>query len=195
MKWPLFNRLCKSVNLWNSHTGLAPEASNIPNEIQVLNWGLIWSLHYSSDEQIIEMITEIKFAILNLLLHSWEEPLTCFDCNWQMKLTSHAIRAACQTHARSMEKQAVARSGFSLVWRRRNQLLAGYWKCGQTQLVVFHIMLYHMENHRLLGKWTLKWYSTIKIIFKCNKMFRTKVELQAAGKWTFLGFSLMFSPG
>ena len=26
-----------------SHAGLAPEASNIPNEIQVLNWGLIWS--------------------------------------------------------------------------------------------------------------------------------------------------------
>ena len=40
------------------------EASNIPNKIQVLNWGLIWSLHYSPDEQIIEMITEIKFAII-----------------------------------------------------------------------------------------------------------------------------------
>ena len=38
-----YDRLCKSVNLWNSHAGLAPEASNIPNEIQVLNWGLIWS--------------------------------------------------------------------------------------------------------------------------------------------------------
>ena len=66
--------------LWNSHAGLAPEASNIPNEIQVLNWGLIWSLHYSSEEHIIEMITEIKFAIINLLIHSWEERLTCFDC-------------------------------------------------------------------------------------------------------------------
>ena len=66
---------------WNSHAGLAPQASNIPNEIQVLNWGLIWSLHYSSDEQIIEMITEIKFAIINVLIHSWEERLTCFDCN------------------------------------------------------------------------------------------------------------------
>ena len=40
------------------------EASNIPNEIQVLNWDLIWSLHYSPNEQIIEMITEIKFAII-----------------------------------------------------------------------------------------------------------------------------------
>ena len=38
-----YDRLCKSVNLWNSHAGLAPEASNIPNEIQVLNWGLNWS--------------------------------------------------------------------------------------------------------------------------------------------------------
>ena len=38
--------------------GLAPEASNIPNEIQVLNRGLILSLYYSSDEQIIEMILQ-----------------------------------------------------------------------------------------------------------------------------------------
>ena len=66
--------------MWNSHAGLAPEAGNIPNEIQVLNWGLIWSFHYSSDEQIIEIITEIKFAIINLLIYSWEERLTCFDC-------------------------------------------------------------------------------------------------------------------
>ena len=40
-----------------------------------------WSFHYSSDEQIIETITEIKFAIIvNLVIHSWEERLTCFDC-------------------------------------------------------------------------------------------------------------------
>ena len=36
--------------------------------------------HYSSDERIIEIITEIKFAIKNLLIHSWEERLTSFDC-------------------------------------------------------------------------------------------------------------------
>ena len=72
---------------WNSPAGLAPEASNIPNEIQVLNWGLIWSLRYSSDEQIIEMITEIKFAIIDLLIHSWEERLTCFDCKILHPLT------------------------------------------------------------------------------------------------------------
>ena len=29
-----------------------------------LNGGLIWSFHYSKDEQIIEIITEIKFAII-----------------------------------------------------------------------------------------------------------------------------------
>ena len=55
--------------------------SNIPNEIQVLNWGLIWSCHlYSSNERIIEIIIEIKFAIINFLIHSWQERLTCFDC-------------------------------------------------------------------------------------------------------------------
>ena len=69
-------------NPWNSHADLAPEASNIPNEIQASNWGLIWILHYSSDEEIIEMITEIKFATIDLLIHSWEERLTCFDCNY-----------------------------------------------------------------------------------------------------------------
>ena len=68
---------------WNSHAGLAPEASNIPNEIQVLNSGLIWILHHSSNSQIIEMIPEIKLAIMKLLIHSWEERLTCFDCKRQ----------------------------------------------------------------------------------------------------------------
>ena len=88
---------------------------------------LLWSLHYSSDGQITEMIVEIKFAVINLLIYSWKERLTCFDCDWQMKLTSSVSRAACWTRACSMEKQTVARSGLSLVWRRRNQLLAGYF--------------------------------------------------------------------
>ena len=45
-------------------------------------WTEVWFevFHYSSDERIIEIITEIKFAIKNLLIHSWEERLTCFDC-------------------------------------------------------------------------------------------------------------------
>ena len=83
-----YDRLCKPVNLWNSHDSLAQEASNIPNEIQVLNWGLISSFHYSSYEQIIEIIIEIKFAIINLLIHSWEECLTCFDFNWFFCISS-----------------------------------------------------------------------------------------------------------
>ena len=29
MKWPFFDRLCKSVNPWNSHAGLVQEANNI----------------------------------------------------------------------------------------------------------------------------------------------------------------------
>ena len=40
VKWLLFDRLCKSVNLWNSHAGLAPEASNIPNKIKF--WTEAW---------------------------------------------------------------------------------------------------------------------------------------------------------
>ena len=58
-----YDRLCKSVNQWKL-------------------WTEVWFevFHYSSDERIIEIITEIKFAIKNLLIHSWEERLTCFDC-------------------------------------------------------------------------------------------------------------------
>ena len=94
MKWLLFDRLWPIMQiskLWNSHAGLAPQASNIPNKIQVLNWGLIWSLHYSSDKQIIEMITEIKFAIINILIHSWEERLTCFDCKKPFVLLNDVV--------------------------------------------------------------------------------------------------------
>ena len=61
---------------------LAPEVSSNPIKIRVLNSGLIWILHHSSNSQIIEMIPEIKFAIMKLLIHSWEERLTYFDCKW-----------------------------------------------------------------------------------------------------------------
>ena len=78
-------RLCKLVHLSNSHANLAPEASNNPIEIRVLNWGLILILHYSSDNQIIKMIPEIKFAIMNLLICSSEERLSSIDCNTTFK--------------------------------------------------------------------------------------------------------------
>ena len=115
VKGPLFdnyNRLCKSVNPWNSQANLAPEASNIPNEIQVLNWGLIWRFHCSHDKQIIEMITEIKFAIINLLIHSWEERLTCFDCNpgrgetmWEKGALSQICRQILHHHLLHMSRR------------------------------------------------------------------------------------------
>ena len=74
-------RLCKMVHLSNSHASLALEISNNQIKIQVFNSGLIWILHHSSNNPIIEMIPEIKFAIMKLLIHSWEERLTCIDCN------------------------------------------------------------------------------------------------------------------
>ena len=39
-------------------------------------------LHHSSNNQIIEVIPEIKFAIMKLLIHPWEERLTCFHCKY-----------------------------------------------------------------------------------------------------------------
>ena len=59
-------RLCKLVHPSNSHALLTPEVSNNPIKIWVLNSGLIWILHHSSNNQIIEMIPDIKFAITNL---------------------------------------------------------------------------------------------------------------------------------
>jgi len=40
-----------------------------------------------------------------------------------------------------MEKETVAPSGFSLVWRRRNQLLAGYFAgCQNVKIVPFDVV-------------------------------------------------------
>ena len=64
----------------NSHASLAQEVSNNPIQIRVLNSGLIWILHHPSNNQIMEMIPEVKFAIMKLLIHPWEDRLTCFDC-------------------------------------------------------------------------------------------------------------------
>ena len=81
------------VYLSISHASLAQGESNNPIKIRVLNSGLIWILHHSSNSQIIEMIPEIKLAIMKLLIHSWEERLTCFDCNdktWAELASRHA---------------------------------------------------------------------------------------------------------
>ena len=48
--------------------------------IRVLDWVLFWIFDSSFEEWIIEMINEIKFAIMNSLMHSWQERLSCFDC-------------------------------------------------------------------------------------------------------------------
>ena len=61
-------RLSKLIHLSNSHASLAPEVSNNPIKLRVLNSGLIWILHHSSNSQIIEMIPEIEFAIMKLLI-------------------------------------------------------------------------------------------------------------------------------
>lgn len=67
-------------------------------------------------------------------------------------------------------------------------------KCGWTQLIVFHIMLYHIIWKTILYLVNGHW-NAIKIIYKCNKMFKMQVEPQAAGKWTFSWVSLTFSLG
>ena len=63
-------RLCKLLHLSNSHASLTLEVSNNPIKIRVLNSGFILNLHHSSNNQIIEMIPEIKFGAIELLIHS-----------------------------------------------------------------------------------------------------------------------------
>ena len=84
-------QIMQIVNLSNSHASLAPEVSNNPIKIRVLNSGLIWILHHSSKNQIIEMIPEIKFATMKLLIHSWEERLTRFDCKDKSYITKYCM--------------------------------------------------------------------------------------------------------
>ena len=77
-------------------------------------------MHYSSNEQIIEMITEIKFAITNSIRSS-EERLSCFHCKgfdpeqwWEIYLVACTRRAllVC-THA--MEWESPGRFFFPLI--------------------------------------------------------------------------------
>ena len=72
-----YDRLYKSVN----REILTPAWHRKPAIFQTkFKFELRLDFYYSSDEQIIEMISEFKFAIINLLIHPWEERLTCFDC-------------------------------------------------------------------------------------------------------------------
>ena len=41
----------------------------------------VWPLDYSFYEWIIESKNQLIFPFMNLLVHQWQERLTCFDCN------------------------------------------------------------------------------------------------------------------
>ena len=86
------------------------------------NSGLIWILHHSSNSQIIEIIPEIKLAIMKLLMHSWEERLTCFDCNvirslesggQDANLSTGRIRSEMVTWTMWIYEEAFSRSNYS----------------------------------------------------------------------------------
>ena len=77
MKWPLFDRLWQIIQIskpWNSYAGLAPEASNI-FQTKFKFWTEAWF-------EVCIIHIEMIFAIINLLIHSWDERLTCFECNF-----------------------------------------------------------------------------------------------------------------
>ena len=62
-----------------------------------------------------------------------------------------------------MEKQTVARTGFSLVWRRRNQLLAGYKLEGANEHLENFVKFTFPEifhNKEMLNRFNLIWDRT-----------------------------------
>ena len=87
---------------------------------------------------------------------------------------------ACRTRACSMKKQTVARSGFSLVWRRRNQLLAGYQKA--ESLVKIWTKFLDMVTKRQIEK------TTKNLLFSLFIQF-SAIEI----RWVFLHAKLTIS--
>ena len=131
MKWTLFVRLCKSVNPWNSHAGLAPEANNIPNEIQVVNWGLIWSLHYLSDEQIFwnDSWNQVyNKKLINTLVRG---TLDLFWLYWQMKLTQSRSQSFVPLDQRSEN----ASSGSNHYERTKE--ITEFWLSGSLRICIY----------------------------------------------------------
>ena len=141
------------------------------------------------------MITEIKFAIINLLIHLWEERSTCFDCNWQMKLTSNASRAACRTRACSIEKQTIASSGFSLVWRRKNQLLAGYlFLCCNSFLHNSFFVLLNCFYKLMIVSVVMNIVPKFSIEFN-SRWLSTWFKFTSNLKWQVNGYECVCAPG
>ncbi len=68
---------------------------NTPINIQVLNWVAVWTLQYSIQKWNIEAKNEIKFVIMESLIHPWQERLRCFDCNNQLTDTTWLISKTC----------------------------------------------------------------------------------------------------
>ena len=50
------------------------------------------------------MINEIKFAIINPLMHSWQERLSCFDCNGTIVFLNKFIESYLQFSHRAVTK-------------------------------------------------------------------------------------------
>ena len=95
VKWPLalFDRLRQIMQI-SKPVKFSRRPGTGSQQTKFKFWTEVWFgvFHYLSDERIIEITTEMKFAKINLLIHSWEERLTCFDCKvcFGSKFTSSA---------------------------------------------------------------------------------------------------------
>ena len=80
-KWPIIASVCILTPVCSLQSSFYTDRI----KIRVFNWGLSRILLYSSDKQIIQMVTDIKFAIMKSSIRSSEESLSCFDCNYQQR--------------------------------------------------------------------------------------------------------------
>ena len=81
------------------------------------------SQQYSKQNSSFELRLDLKFALFIRRTDYWNDYWNQI-CN--NRLINPLVRGTLDECACSMEKEMVARIGFFLVWRRRNQLLAGY---------------------------------------------------------------------
>ena len=83
----------------------------------------------------------------------------------------HHVRRTCRTRACSMEKQTVARSGFSLVWRRRNHCSQGNFSVPYQRFVQADATFTPLENKVWLanarGNYWILYHKTNKEASTC----------------------------
>ena len=140
------------------------------------------SNHYERTKEITEfwLSGSLRICIYGACL-KWLLPELAFSDRWSRgtKLWErdwswhqmHHVRRTCRTRACSMEKQTVARSGFSLVWRRRNHCSQGNFSVPYQRFVQADATFTPLENKVWLanarGNYWILYHKTNKEASTC----------------------------